>query len=275
MIVDVALLPGDIREAERKVAIVVDALRASATILAMFESGASSIIVAADPDQALTIAGSKRERYLICGEADGLPPAGFDHGNSPQQLSQIDLAGREIVLSTSNGTRALLAVAETRLSIVGAGRNAKAAASHALLEAERTASDLAIVCAGDDLGTAVSLEDAFFAGYFVELIARQRSFDWPVDESDPGGGDPSRLVLDESAILARRLYRSYASNQTEADSDPTTEIVQGMFRETRNGRTLPRLGYASDLEYCAQVNCSTVVPILRHRDRRLVLVVGR
>src|SRR6478736_53350 len=110
VIVDVAVLPSAVLEVERKVAIVVDALRASSTIIAMFEAGDGAVVVAADPDDAFAIVGEERERYLICGESGGLPPAGFDYGNSPRQIAALDLAGRMIVLSTSNGTRALRAV---------------------------------------------------------------------------------------------------------------------------------------------------------------------
>ena len=80
MIVDVAALPGSVLDIERKVAIVVDALRASCTVITMFEAGARAVIVAADPVDAFRIAADDRERYIICGESGGVPPAGFDYG---------------------------------------------------------------------------------------------------------------------------------------------------------------------------------------------------
>jgi len=124
MIVDVASLPGNVLAVEQKVAIVVDALRASATIIAMFDAGASAVVVAADPEDAFATVAGERERYLICGESGGLPPAGFDYGNSPLQIAPLDLAGRRIVLSTSNGTPAVRGVAAAPLAVVGTGRNA-------------------------------------------------------------------------------------------------------------------------------------------------------
>ena len=273
MIVDVTLLPGSVLEVERKVAIVVDALRASATVAAMFEAGAGSVVVAADPADAFAIVGDERERYVICGEVGGLPPAGFDYGNSPSQLAGLNLDGRRVVLSTSNGTRALQAVAEARLALIGTGRNGSAVTAFALEEAERTRSDLTIVCAGDERGTLFSLEDCFFAGYLVELIARVRPFTWPVDEANPRAGDPSCWVLDESAVAARRLYRSYLPPEA-AEAEPTVDDVLRMFLEARNGHSLPRIGYGHDLVYCAEVNRSSVVPRLRRRDGRLVLVAA-
>jgi 2-phosphosulfolactate phosphatase len=271
MIVDVAPLPSGVVGIERKIAIVVDVLRASSTVTAMLDAGAAGVIIAADPAEAFGIVADDRERYLICGESGGLPPAGFDYGNSPLQLSAADLAGREVVLSTSNGARALHAVSAARQVLVGGGRNGPAVTSYAMIAAERTGSDLSVVCAGDERGTLLSLEDLFFAGYIVELLARQRSFSWPVDESNPQAGDPACWVLDESAVAVRRLYHSYLLPESR-EEHPSPEVVRAVFRDSRNGHTLPRIGYGADLEYCARVNCSMVVPRLRRRNGLFVLI---
>lgn len=272
MIVDVAVLPSTVYDIERKIAIVVDALRASSSIIAMFESGAEAVIVAGSAREALDLAASERERYLVCGEVGGVPPAGFDYGNSPRQLSGVDLSGRMVVLSTSNGTRALHAVAAARQVLIGTGRNGPAVAEAALTAAERSRSDLTIVCAGDDGGRLVSLEDCFFAGYLVDVLARRRPFSWPVDEANPRPGDPACWVLDESAVIARRLFRSYLRGG--ADGVPAPADVLAMFGEARNGATLPRLGYAQDLEFCAEIDRTTVVPRLVNRAGQLMLVAG-
>ena len=269
MIVDVAPLPGCVSEAARKIVVMVDLLRASTTITTLLEVGVDEIIVAANPEDAFAIAGPDRERYVICGEVGGRTPPGFDHGNSPTELSSVDLKGRKVILTTSNGARALAAVADARLVLVAAGRNATAVASEALTSAERLASDLSVVCAGDDHCTLLSLEDFFLAGYLVELMLRQRTFVWPVDESNPYSGDPTRWILDESALAALRLYRSYLPPGQHVD--PSPETVLATFNEARNGHTLPRLGFSADLEFCARVNCSTVVPRLSHRDGRVVV----
>lgn len=269
MIVEVAPLPSAVRDVERKVAIVVDALRASVTAVAMFEAGAGEVVLADGPAQALALAAAERARYLVCGESGGVQPAGFDHGNSPRELARADLAGRTVVFATSNGTRALRAVAGARLALVGSGRNGPACARLGLAAAERTASDLVVVCAGDELGTQFSLEDFFFAGYLVELVSRERPFAWPVDESDPRSGDPSVWTLDESAVAARRVYRSYLAAPDA--SGPGPDEVLAMFDEARNGHSLPRIGYAADLDFCSEVACSGVVPRLARRDGRLVL----
>jgi len=78
-------------------------------------------------------------------------------------------------------------------------------------------------------------------------------------------------VLDESALAARRLYRSYFSGADDR-LQPSLESVRAAFREARNGATLPRIGYSKDLDYCAAVGCSTVIPRLTRRDGRFVLL---
>jgi 2-phosphosulfolactate phosphatase len=275
VILDVAALPNAVRSVADKVAIVVDALRASATITALFDAGARSVLIAAGPADAIAAAGPNRAGYLICGEVGGVPPVGFDHGNSPSEIAGLDLAGREIILSTSNGTRALRAVAEARLTLVGTGRNGAALVAFALDQATGLRADLTVVCAGDDGGQQFSLEDFYFAGYLVELAAAARPFTWPVDESDPGAGDPSRWVLDESAVAARRLYRSYLPAGA-APLRPPPAAAQAALRDARNGHTLPRLGYADDLDYCAELARSGAIPRLGVRDGRYFLTdVGR
>jgi 2-phosphosulfolactate phosphatase len=270
VILDVVPLPDSLRTVTDKVAIVVDALRASATVTAMFDAGARSILVAAGPAEAIAAAQPDRQRYLVCGEVGGVPPVGFDHGNSPTELAALDLAGREVILSTSNGTRALRAVAEARVGLVGTGRNALALMPYALEQAARLRADLTIVCAGDDGGQLFSLEDFYFAGYLVEVAAALRPFTWPVDEADPGAGDPGRWVLDESAIAARRLYRSYLPAGA-GPSQPPLSAARAALAEARNGHSLPRLGYGADLDYCAQLSGSRALPRLEVREGLYVL----
>ena len=280
MIVDVALLPSLALELEKKVAVVVDGLRASTTLITMFEQGAPSVIVADGPQDVFRLTADQRDRFWLCGEVGGRPEEGYDFGNSPSQISRHDLAGRAVVFSTSNGTRALMAVADAAAVLVGAGRNARAVAVKALNAAERLTVDITLVCAGDEQGTLFSLEDAFFAGCIVEQLAGLRPFGWPVDESEPGAGDPSTWILDESAVLVRRLVRSYLSAGSQDMVNPRTvglmpnaADVMKMFQDARNGQSLPRIGYVDDLAYCAALDQSEVVPLLSRRDGRFVLTV--
>src|SRR5215218_9656692 len=131
---DVAVLPRDVIEPEGTVCIVIDALRATSTIATVLARGASRVIVAGTIDEARGL----REELpdaLLCGEVGGLPPKGFDHGNSPVEFEGLDLAGRTLVLATSNGTRALAALDTAPAVYVGSllNRTACVEAARALM----------------------------------------------------------------------------------------------------------------------------------------------
>src|SRR5262245_3913723 len=117
---------------DRSVCIVLDVLRASSTMLAMFEAGASELVLAETPEAAVAMACDDRDGHWVCGERHGLKVEGFDFGNSPTELSEADLGGRRVLYVTSNGTRALHAVQAAPLVLVGSPRNEVAVVRHAL-----------------------------------------------------------------------------------------------------------------------------------------------
>ena len=269
MLVEVAPLPGAVRSVERSVCVVLDVLRASSTMLAMFEAGAADLFLAADPDEAIATANADRAAHWIVGERDGVAPPGFDFGNSPTEIAGADLKSRRVIYATSNGTNALRAVARAPLVLVGSPRNALAVARLAAREAAERRCGVLVVCAGDDGGLAISLEDLFCAGLLVDRFLRHSP---RLVAPEDAGTDDEALALDESAIVAHRLYRSYLGPNPDGVTRP--EILMSVFAECRNGRDLPRKGFAADLEYCAEVDVTTVVPRLEPRGKLLAVVSG-
>ena len=268
MQVTVALTPRLVPAVDRSVCIVLDVLRASSTMLAMFEAGATALYLAVTPEEAARMAAPDRAAHWVCGERDGLRPEGFDYGNSPSELAEARLGDRRVVYVTSNGTNALRAVAMAPLVLVGTPRNEVAVTRLAVREARERTLDLLILCAGDEAGYAISLEDAFVAGMLVERLIRLHARHVPTEQAE---GEPAALSLDESAILVHRLFCSYLRGP---DAHATSETLLTVFDESRNGRDLPRKGYADDLAYCAQVDVSTVVPRLEILDGQLAVVAG-
>lgn len=268
MQVTVALTPRIVPAVDRSVCIVLDVLRASSTMLAMFEAGASALHLASTPEEAARIAAVDRAAHWLCGEREGLRPEGFDYGNSPSELAEARLDDRRVVYVTSNGTNALRAVATAPLVLVGTPRNEVAVTRLAVREARERDLDLLILCAGDEGGYAISLEDAFVAGMLVERLIKLHARHVPAEAAD---GDTDALSLDESAILVHRTFCSYLRGP---EAHATSETLLTVFEESRNGRDLPRKGYADDLDYCAQVDVSTVVPRLEIVDGQLAVVAG-
>jgi len=149
-----------VRSVDGRVCVVLDVLRASSTMLAMFEAGARELHLAETPEAALAAAEGRRDELWICGERGGLKVEGFDYGNSPAEVSEADLSEREILYVTSNGTGALRAVADAPVVLVGSPRNEVAVVRQAIREAAARACDILLLCAGDHARFGVSLEDA-------------------------------------------------------------------------------------------------------------------
>ena len=161
------LAPGDL--AGRGV-VVIDALRATTTVITALANGAKAVIPAATSEEAVRLASNlEKDGVLLAGERRSLRIEGFALGNSPREMTPAAVAGKTIVLATTNGTPALLAAQAGDPVLVGAPANFKALAERArAVLVER--GDLVIVCAGREKQFA--LEDAYTAGRLIKLVKK-------------------------------------------------------------------------------------------------------
>lgn len=179
--VDLALLPAEGEAIDAEAFVVIDVLRATTTIAAFLAAGASRITAVDALDlgrERASTAGA-----LLAGEVGGLPPKGFDFGNSPRDAAAAALTGREVVLFTTNGTRALCRLAARGPVYAGAVVNAGAVA-RAVVRGHRSA---VLVCAGDAAGTRFGLDDFAAAGAIIAAIVAVA----PASEL----GDAARLAI--------------------------------------------------------------------------------
>ncbi|MGH2453950.1 MAG: 2-phosphosulfolactate phosphatase [bacterium] len=240
---DVLLRPQEL-DAATAVAIVVDVIRASTSLVTLVERGAGPIYVAPTVDAArraaagapqpmrIPPAGGSETRPLLIGEQDGLPPEGFDHGNSPAALATASLAGRTVIFATTNGAPALHAAAGAGTVLVGCLRNASAAAQ-AAWEAAEDGGAVTVVCAGRSTNAgSFGVDDLYAGGVIIERILRL--------------GPATLLDGAEAAVLVSR-----------AEPDGL-----GLFRRTAAGRHVAGLGLDADVIYSAEVDRSEVVPRL-------------
>jgi len=116
-------------QSARGIAVIIDVFRASSTIVAAFAAGARRIIPVGELDAAYE-AKRRNPEFLLFGERSGLPPEGFDHGNSPAETSRLDLRGKTIILTTSAGSQGLVSARQADEIIVGCFANARAAADY-------------------------------------------------------------------------------------------------------------------------------------------------
>jgi 2-phosphosulfolactate phosphatase len=230
--VHVAFLPPEAGDVRRRVTVVIDVLRATTSILTLFERGCAEIVVAPSVDAARRYAAEAGRLLHTAGEQGGLAPEGFEFGNSPAAFARADVAGSRFVLATTNGTRALRAVRGAPVVFAGCLRNRAAAARAAVDAARQGEFDLTIVCAGRE--DRFSLDDAYAAGGVADAVIEHLDGRTPYAATD-------------AVLAARTLYRAWP--------DPVD-----VFRQTAGGRNVIAIGLEEDLRYCAVRDCSELVP---------------
>lgn len=179
MNIEMAMLPGLVRDTPRQVCIVVDVLRATTTLCAMFERGVREVYLGADPFDVKAIA-ERLGDCLLAGERNGLAPEDFDFGNSPAQVLIADyLAGQRVAFCTTNGTKALRQLIQAGAPLVLAGclRNGPAVAQAAFNAARQRRCDITVVASGRGHGSNLALDDITAAGYIVYLLRQLAGLD--------------------------------------------------------------------------------------------------
>jgi len=217
------------------VAVVIDIIRASTTITIALHHGCAGIVPARTLREARAMALTIGDGALVAGERAAAKMAGADLGNSPAEYGRERVAGKTVVLTTSNGTRAFRAIEGARDVIACAFLNVSATARWL----RRAGLDVLIVCAGRN--GHFCLEDAVGGGMLIDCLSRIS--DHPLELSD----------------AARAAHVLYAANQGD---------LLEMLRGCEWGRGITRKGFGADLEICAQVDLTDVVPVMR--EGRLV-----
>lgn len=126
MEIEVLLTPGELGDASLagRTAIVIDVLRATSTIATALGNGAAAVRAVAEVEEARTVAAGL-SGAVLGGERGGLPPAGFDCGNSPLEYTPRQVEGREVVLCTTNGTYALTLAARAQAAAIATAADRK------------------------------------------------------------------------------------------------------------------------------------------------------
>jgi 2-phosphosulfolactate phosphatase len=216
------------------VAVVVDVLRATTVMVHALAAGCDAVVPCLEIDDARRTAEALGTgRAVLAGERQGLPIEGFDLGNSPESFTPESCGGRTVVMTTTNGTRAILASLEAERVVVGAFPNF--AATVQLLHADNR--PLHVVCAGTD--GFVSYEDALLAGAYA------RHF------QDLGGtlrNDEAEIVAGLWARVAESIW--VKSGDRAAEKNP---LVRYLTRG-RGGQRVLELGLGADIDAAARFN---------------------
>lgn len=239
MRLDVAFTPAELPRAlvAGRTVVVVDVLRATTSIIHALVQGARRVVPVATVEEAVRKADELgRDSVLLCGERDCQLIRGFDLGNSPEEFTPERVAGRTLVMTTTNGTPALLASAGSAQCLVGALVNARAIAAR-IAAAGR---DALVLCAGRE--GRFAYEDAYCAGVILRELRRLR----PGVRTDDAGRAATRLVGRGS--------------------------VEAELRRTAAARRLLELGLERDVAFCSQLHLHDAVPAFD--EHRIELTSG-
>ncbi|MEW5796717.1 MAG: 2-phosphosulfolactate phosphatase [Candidatus Zixiibacteriota bacterium] len=227
--------PLDRADLDGKTVVVVDVLRSSTTICASLLAGARGVIPVAEPGEAGELrAKLGPDSSVLAGERQGVKIENFQFGNSPTEFTPETVAGKNVILCTTNGTRVFGLTTGAGQVFSGALTNVSSVADALLAEMK----DTVIVCSGREGG--FSIEDTLCGGLLIDqLTSRLRS-----------------VTLNDAGSMARLLYRERKNSLHEA-------IAQG-----EHGRFLASIGLDGDVALCSQVDAMPILPVLK--DGRLV-----
>lgn len=236
------------------IAIVFDVLRATTTIVTALANGCRYIIPVTEIDEAFSLQAADPENLLLGGERNAVKIPGFQLSNSPLEYQPDTISGKAIILTTTNGTRAIKAAAQAETVLMACLLNATAAAR----EAFAAGRDVTLVCAGTR--GEFSLEDTLAAGFVIRELARLHgsSTDQAAPLSDQGipvyaAEEPltaqNDLILNDLSRAALRLAEIYQENPLN------------ILYDSLHGQKLAQLGLTHDLHYCATLDFYRLVPV--------------
>lgn len=230
MDVSVSLLPSENDTTSMPdVAVVIDVLRATSVMATALAANATRIVACAEIEQAK----KWKERFdpnaLLCGERQCQPIDGFDQGNSPAEYTSEKVDGRTLVMTTTNGTRAIVSVQRAKRVITASFLNLTA-----VVHAVRDADSVLLLCAGTD-GKRTD-EDILLAGAIAQACA-------DTHHSASRGDGVSRAI--------GRWQAFQKSKHSLTDE----------LRETAGGRNLVKYGFEDDLARCSAIDTLVCVPV--------------
>jgi 2-phosphosulfolactate phosphatase len=223
-------------EVQGRTVFVLDILRATTAMCAALTHGAKAMIPVASTEEALRLAQTIGSAdVLLAGEKNCVRIPGFHLGNSPLEMTETAVRGKTIIITTTNGTKALLACQGAAGVFPACAANLSQAAEKAREALERDG-DLLVVGAGRD--GAFSLDDAYCAGRLVAAVLGDRR---------------PRRWLSDAGIASLDLVRRYGDNWERP------------LAYSRAGRELIKLGFRDDVADAARLDAYPVLPYFHER----------
>ena len=224
--------PAEIAEVKLKncICAVIDTIRATSTIVILIGCGAEKVIVAADKKEAFFLK-TVFKGSILCGEEKGLPPKGFDFGNSPLEISSADLNGRTFIIMTTNGTQSILKAKQCRKVYALSTLNLNFCIDRIAEKSQESNSDILLVCSGEK--GKIAYDDAYTAGLAVKYLLTK----------------PYKLEFTDAAKLV------LAASLSETNTEDALE-------KSCSAKSLRAAGLGSDIAFISQLNSFKVAPLI-------------
>ncbi len=214
-----ALIP--LYDLKGKTAIIIDILRATSSMCVAFEYGVRNIIPVSHVEDAII---HRKSGLKAAAERDGQKVDGFDFGNSPFDFMIDDLNGQSLVMTTTNGTKAIHLSSKAEKMYIGSFLNLQAVADKIITENK----PVVAICSG--WKDRFNLEDALFAGALASQVSHV--FD----------------LNDDSTIAAIALWNTAQSN------------LEAFMKNASHAQRFERLGIDRDIQFCLQQSIYPFVP---------------
>ncbi len=211
---------------KNKTVVVIDVLRATSVMTTALANGAKKIIPVLTPEEAFDLQKEMgAENVVLGGERNAVPIPGFDFGNSPFSYPEEIIKDKTLIITTTNGTRAILNSLGAKKLLVGAFLNDKA-----IVESIKDDDEVVFVASGSK--DHFTMEDSLCAGKMAH------------DLQEMAGA-----TLSDVAIAMACLY------------EQNKDDIHAIGCKGKHYKRLKGLGELKDLEYCYQSNILDVVPV--------------
>ena len=227
--IEVCFSPGEyhLYQESFDLVVVLDVLRATSAICTAIEHGVKEIIPVASVEEAREL---QSKGYIAAAERGGQIVEGFDLGNSPYSYMDPQLKGKSVVLTTTNGTKAIDMARSKQTVVVGALNNLNALCDW-LIEQERD-----ILVLGSGWKDKFNLEDTICGGAIADQCLASGKF----------------YADEDSTVAAKFIFRSSRDN------------MFAFLKASSHRRRLRALNLNEDVKYCLTPNNCTAIPVLKN-----------
>lgn len=210
---------------ENKTVVVIDVLRATSVMLTALANGAKEVVPAVSPEEALQKSFLYNvEDVLLGGERNAMKIEGFHLGNSPLEYTGENVSGKTVIITTTNGTRALNNCLNAQKVYIGAFLNVAA-----LVEQLKTEEEIVLFCSGTNNN--FSLDDGICAAMIINELAKEK-----------------QLVLSDFSSLLLTTYRTNPNN------------LATLLQDCYHLNLLKQKGFEGDVTFCLQNSLYNIVP---------------